>query len=122
MTAAEAAAIARDQLRRRQDAWGQAISDSMAQLAAAGAEAFTVPGISGYVYQQFATRPTLEEYIQGQLRNRLATKAYRLDTDVEQLVVDEIEHWAGGAASVHEADKIRASARRIIAIVQHHNP
>lgn len=88
MTAADAEAIAREQLRRRQDAWGQAISDSMAQL---GDEAFTVPGISGYVYQQ---------------------------PSVEQLIVNEMK-----ALAEHPDDaELRATARRIVVIVRHHNP
>ena len=116
-------------------------------------DAFTVPGISGYVYQQpgyysmpevptatvyqqltpadaqaealeqlrrrgASLQPALDEYIRGQVRNRLAIEAYRLNTDVEQLVVTELE-----ALPEHPDDaELRATTRRIVAIVRHHNP
>lgn len=42
-----------------------------------------------------------------------------LFVDIEAQVMAEIERWAGGAAFVHESDEIRATARRIISIVQY---
>jgi len=46
------------------------------------------------------------------------SEAYRLNTDVEQLVVTELE-----ALPEHPDDaELRATTRRIVAIVRHHNP
>lgn len=108
LTRAVAEAVAQEQLRRRRASWGAAISDSMAQLAAEP-EPYTVPGISGYVYQQpgYYSMPPVP------------TATVHQQPSVEKLVVDEIEQLLLSNPSIHEAG---AYARRIIAIVQHHNP
>jgi hypothetical protein len=62
--------------------------------------------------------------------NRLAAEPYRLtrqvftpEDDIVRLVVEQLDNVIGSPSiSLHEADEVRATARRIISLVRNHDP